>query len=665
MAMMSFLMSCLLAMSLVLNPMAGAETPAGKVTLSDTVVEINGESFPLEADARLAYGPDGDQVNIEFALLDGEDALFPARAAIREGDILAGLDGMSRSVRIPLAEIMGQGQDSPQARELSESFMELVQILQEKGKEQQGGDGSMFQRGEPEQTTVEFEDETYPVTCWTYSIALEDVAAAEEETLKSDPRLEAALNRYLNAAMAMQGEALPEGGVPQVLLDSQAMVDITVVESVNEEQELRINEVFGSVSGWSEEGEQSTVDLNMQAVTLGTTAHISMDMVIDGSMTLSLVSDSFQDEEGTHSVTNVENSLIFEDSGESDYEEYDYDGLEEDEDGADYGDGQEDGEALESSAAMIGGADGPTCILVAQTEGETVSVHMETLMGIPAEDGSTPFTAEFFMIFGEDQQFSVDAEGTIRATEEETEINTALKAMYSDQTQDYSISTNLNIWGGKELAVEAPVEDSVDLSLTGDGEGVDQDELTALQMEAMTVAAKDSQRLMQMEGVSGMVSAFMAGASSMSTEEDYGDYEDEDYEDEDYDGEEGENITDLAEAERLFGAETPLREQLGRFTFDNAYAADGYISATYVDEEGEWALFVSVYSSEAPAYYRLTPEGKVELVEETLYTFYGDYEDGSFSASWNQGDLSLNIQMIVESSEEEVVQLIRELEQAR
>ena len=96
-----YLLALLLAISPVNGETALASRSSSEIILRDVVVTLNGESYELGVDGRLAMVEDDAGYNMEFALQSGDDTLFPGRCSYDGENFAFMLDGMSKSIGFP------------------------------------------------------------------------------------------------------------------------------------------------------------------------------------------------------------------------------------------------------------------------------------------------------------------------------------------------------------------------------------------------------------------------------------------------------------------------------------------------------------------------------------------------------------------------------------
>ena len=309
----------LLTLLLAISPVNGEATlsshSSSEIILRDVVVTLNGESYELGVDGRLAMVEDDAGSNMEFALQSGDDTLFPGRCSYDGEDFAFMMDGMSKSIRFSLSEFMGMtGDESLNGfmdayREVQESYQELIRLALEKGDEGLAAEyadlDALIDRGEAVDSELEFDDgATFATQCRTYSLTKNDIADLMDAVLNGDGEFSVNLRRYMDAVTALvessmiaedDGDSpMPEGGFVQMFRDEESLdISVDVTEHVNEAEALVYDEVLLHITM---DGE--AVEIPLYLMTWGDTK--TVDTYIDlPNVSFGLSAEQTENEEGT------------------------------------------------------------------------------------------------------------------------------------------------------------------------------------------------------------------------------------------------------------------------------------------------------------------------------------------------------------------------------
>ena len=660
MAMGSSILALLMTLMMVLSP-AGAQARTDEFILRDVTVTVNGESYELGVDARLAAETDGESALMEFALETAEDKLFPVRIRMDENGLTGMLDGMSKSMRLAPAEAADVDEEQAQLmaafKEYAESYVALLQLAQERdqaalNEEYAGILDGVVDRGEPVEDELEFEDgQKFDALHWSYTLTNDDIANLLEAILNADGEMSAALNRYFNATLALTGEELPEGGFAEFYRETAVGLEIDINEYQNEAEALQYDELLMRM-----ETEDGLVELPVYVMHWGDTQ--TVDTYIDFEDTsIGVSAEMTENEEGKQiladfvvqdtSALAIEEGEAYEPEPvarpEAEAEESADDNIEDAEEPEAVEAAENDIAELEEAVGVIGGADGPTDVYVSEPVAQMlINGHFEASEGPVDENGARSFDMVYRIeSFGEAEENDVSL--TVACGGVVTEAD-GIKSTEADFTLSLSASgvdarvtgTIVNTEGG-ELMLTAPVEDAVDM-LNGD-----EQEISALGQEALGILMTDAGKLMQVEGVSRLMNDFAAIESEVETEDEYDEYGE--YEqDMEYQYTEAHSAAEVAE---VFGRDLPLGDELGGLTLQSAEVLAGSAYLTYADPENEdRQIMVSVYESDAGNdRFRMGEDGSLTADAGDLFYIYGDEEYGYWSADWSQDGLQLSVNL--------------------
>lgn len=225
---MTFLLIYLMTLLMAISPVnAGDATAAssGTMRVYDLRVALNGEEYELDVEALADYRMDGNASLAAFWLdLEGEK-LFPGRFLRNAEGSFFQLDGMSKSLRAgndlasellasaPMEDVSDEGAlltYTEGARELEESWRELVDLCARKGEEAWRAELAFLKdvpdRGTPEEAEVLLPGGLVTEgTRYEYTITREDIADMLEALYASDGEFSRAICRYLNAMTRVTG----------------------------------------------------------------------------------------------------------------------------------------------------------------------------------------------------------------------------------------------------------------------------------------------------------------------------------------------------------------------------------------------------------------------------------------------------------------------------
>ena len=310
-------------------------------------------------------------------------------------------------------------------------------------------------------------------------------------------------------------------------------------------------------------------------------------------------------------------------------------------------------EEAETDETAVEGADG-----ISVDQSLAVRMHVESFRGVPDESGANDLRLSYDYDLGDGNTISMSFAGT--------EIERGLLGLegslnYAMRIEDTQLSVSAgvvyNADGG--ITVEPALADGVDVLAAQNGETTDEG-LTTPTSELMAIAGQDSEKLMKKEGVAGLVSALSAVDFSQSAEEVYS----EDYEDGEMYEDDSTEVHSIAEAEEVFGQALPLGDAMGAYSLESAMVGEDYLSAWYVNEDGEPMLSVSINKNADSSYYFVGADGAPERIEQPVYSIFGDEEDGYYYASWVEDGLSIDISAYNGFPWEEMSALISEINSA-
>ena len=632
MAMMSSsLLIYLLCLLLSVSPAGAPALPNGSLQVKDVVVELNGETYDLNLGANLAFAPTDDGLAAEFSLESEGEKLFPGRVSIGQTALEGQLDGMERTAFVPLEAVLDDLDEEEKAAwtELVESYAALVQLTSEKDsaalEAEFAGLNDRIDRGEATAETFELGDGTTIETeHWSYALSREDIGELMDAAL-TETETGAAIGRYMRAVYALSGEALPEGGVAELLRQGEVDLAIAVEEYANEAEAFQHCEFMVTVT---EDGE--TVEIPLTVTRQGGLTTVGTDFEQEG-IDFRMIVVTQEDEDGTSATVDYYISDGTDDDTDSEEAEESGNTLAALEAAAD--DADEDADEEDADIGIIGGADGPTEIYVASADAIDMTCHLESFVGNPDEAGvSEFFTSCTYLVNGE-IAVNYNCEGTV--TEDEGPKSLELRFSLNADTPDMILSVSFTLTGafGGEIAVEAPAGERVDFQ-SGDEEA-----LSALATEAMEVVMRDGGKLTENAELARLIEAFQSAVFNPESYE----YEDED--EYDYEDEETEMITvsTVAEAEEIFGEPLPLPDSFAGFTLDSVEVSEGFVHCDYIGE-GDQSLSLSAFSGtmDTPRYV-LDENGQLARDDSQGFNLYSDDEGLYWSADWFRDGLSYNL----------------------
>ena len=655
------ILAYLLALLMAVTPVTSeAGLATGEITLRDVVVTLNGETYDLGVDGRLAYMTDGESADLEFALDHGGEKLFPARAHFDENSLTAMLDGMSKSYAVDLSEALGDAgaMDAETAdafqkiQKLQESYQKLITLTMAGGEEaleaEFAGLEAQFDRGEPVDSELEFDDgEKLATKCWTYTLTKDDLANVMEAMLSGDGEFATALKDYYDAVADLSGEALPEGGLVQMFREQGDMdVSIDVTEHVNEAEALEYAELL---MHFTADGE--SVDAPVYIMKRGDTQ--TVDTYLDTADTsFGLSAEMTENEDGKHVLADFSVQHIEVETTDA---LEDYEPVARTDEAPEAEEAPEANEAPEAEAendladlegedSVIGGADAPTEIYATSSIAATpiMDGHFEASETAADENGASTFDVVYRITGYEGDEvmtFTIACGGT--ETKSENSQTDEIDFTFSVDMPGTSVKLTGTVDAsfGNALEIAAPAAATVD-PLNGE-----QEEINALNAEALGILMEDSGKLMQIDGISRLAGAFTALESQI---EEGGAIESGETSDVEITPSEYVAVSSIEEANAVFGAELPFGDTFAGAPLTSADVAEGSAYLIYnIEDDYSAGGFITVYKSDdSEARYRMDENGALAADEGDMFYLVGDEENGYWQASWEQGDLHIDLNLM-------------------